>query len=223
MAFELKELGQILDKVEDSEAEAEAIRTAIQALLFHQVIYDDMQNVPSAAISALKEHRVFFEKFFATAGFKLTMDSRSQMIALVPEDHEKPPYGWRQMRLKKDETITRLALRFLFEKGLASGGMDETGRVHTDTIELLDVYQKIAKATPPSERQLIETLLRDLSRVGCIRVGDRDKEAKVTRITILPGIRVMVSDDFVDRLEAWLEKETASGFLEEQGQETANV
>ncbi len=214
MSVELKELGQILDKSDNSDEEAEAIRTAIQALLFHQVIYDDMHSIPSSAISAIKNHRIFFEKYFAAAGFKLTMDSRSQMIALSPESFEKPPYGWRQMRLKKDESILRIALRYLFEKGMQAGVIDEYGRVPTDTIELTDIYQRMAKTKPPSENQLIDVMLRDLQRRGIVRVGDRDKDAKVTKITILPGVRILVSDEFVQRLEKWIEMESDKGFLD---------
>ena len=213
MAQDLYDLNEILDKAEDSEALEEAIRTAIQALLFHQIIYDDTHTVPGAATDAVKTYRTFFEKFFSAAGFDLVLDNRSQMIALRPQRLEKPPYGWRQTRLKKDETLLRLGLRHIFEQGFINGTMDETGRVHSDTAEITDLYRTMAKADPPSENYLLETLLRDLQRRGAVRVGERDKEARVTKIMILPGIRVLIPDEFVAQIERWLDSGAHDSFL----------
>ncbi|EPX78071.1 DUF4194 domain-containing protein [Salipiger mucosus] len=212
--MELREFAQVLDKSDDPEALGEAIRIAIQALFFHQVIYDDTHSVPSAAVQAIKEHRGFFEKYFAVAGYDLEMDARTQMIALKPQERDKPPYAWRLMRLKKDETLIRIALRYLFEQGFVDGKMDGTGRVETDTVEISETYQRIAKSAPPGENHLVDTLLRDLTRKGVLRIGDKDRETRVTRMTILPGIRVLVSDGYIERLRDWLESEQATPFLE---------
>ncbi|NDV51507.1 DUF4194 domain-containing protein [Salipiger sp. PrR003] len=212
--MELREFAQILDKADDPDALSDAIRIAIQALMFHQVIYDDTHSVPSSAVQAIKDHRSFFERYFAVAGYDLEMDARTQMIALKPQDLEKPPYAWRLMRLKKDETLIRIALRYIFENGFTEGKMDGTGRVETDTVEISEVYQRIAQATPPGENHLVENLLRELNRKGIVRLGDKDRETRVTRLTILPGIRVLVSDAYIERLQSWLESDQQTPFLE---------
>ncbi|ANT62917.1 hypothetical protein AYJ57_20775 (plasmid) [Salipiger sp. CCB-MM3] len=212
--MELREFAQILDKADDPDVLSDAIRIAIQALMFHQVIYDDTHSVPSSAVQAIKDHRTFFERYFAVAGYDLEMDARTQMIALKPLELEKPPYAWRLMRLKKDETLIRIALRYIFENGFTEGKMDGTGRVETDTVEIAEVYQRIAQATPPGENHLVDNLLRELNRKGIVRVGDKDRETRVTRLTILPGIRVLVSDTYIDRLQSWLEGDQQTSFLE---------
>lgn len=212
--MELREFAQALDKANDPEALSDAIRIAIQALLFHQVIYDDTHSVPAAAVQAIKDHRSFFEKYFAVAGYDLELDARTQMIALKPKELEKPPYAWRLIRLKKDETLIRIVLRYIFEQGFVDGKMDGTGRVETDTVEIAEVYQRIAQASPPGENHLVDTLLRDLNRKGIVRIGDKDRDTRVTRMTILPGIRVLVSDTYVERLRDWLESDQTTPFLE---------
>ncbi|MHA6347508.1 DUF4194 domain-containing protein [Roseivivax sp. CAU 1761] len=212
--MELREFATILDKASDPEALEEAVRIAIQALLFHQVVYDDTHSVPAAAVQAIKDHRGFFERYFSVAGYDLEMDSRTQMIALKPKDLGKPPYAARQMRLKKDETLVRIVLRYLFERGFMDGKMDGSGRVETDTVEIAEVYQRIAQSAPPGENHLVDTLLRDLGRKGIVRIGEKDRDTRVTRMTILPGIRVLVSDAYVERLTAWLEANDDTPFLE---------
>jgi hypothetical protein len=41
----------------------EVLATAIQALLFHQVIYEDLDRIGHRAYDALKAHRGFFERY----------------------------------------------------------------------------------------------------------------------------------------------------------------
>jgi len=117
-------------------------------------------------------------------------------------------YGWRQSRLKKDETIVLFALRVALEEGLKEGAIDETGRVEITTDDLFDRIRLLAGAEPPTEARLMD-ILKMLRRKGAVRIGDRDRIDKVTPITILPGIRILVPDVFVEGVILWLEKRAA--------------
>ena len=105
----------------------EVLATAIQALLFHQVIYEDLDRIGHRAYDALKAHRGFFERYFAAMGYRFVHSAREQMFALVADG---PQYGSAKARLKKDETLIMLALRLLLENGMRAGTMDGLGRHH---------------------------------------------------------------------------------------------
>lgn len=202
MPLELQDVENLIDADRDPVAK-EIIETAIQAMLFHQVIYEDTPGVPKDAVAALRRHRVFFEKYFSAAGFRLRIENREQMIAL---ETKNSGYGWRQTRLKKDETLVRLALRFLLDKGLETGAMDETMRVPTDTDEILDTFLMLApQSEPPLEPRLAD-ILHDLHRLGAVRVGDRDRSERVTEVLLLPGLRVHVPDVYIEWAVTWTEQ-----------------
>lgn len=202
MPLELQDVENLIDADRDPVSK-ETIETAIQAMLFHQVIYEDTPGISKDAIAALRRHRMFFEKYFAAAGFRLRIEHREQMIALETKD---TIYGWRQTRLKKDETLIRLALRFLLDKGLETGAMDESMRVLSTTDEILDTFRTLApQSEQPNETRLID-ILRDLHRIGAVRLGERDKAEHITELQLMPGLRVHVPDVYIERVVLWTEQ-----------------
>lgn len=179
----------------------EVLATAIQALLFHQVIYEDLDRIGHRAYDALKAHRGFFERYFAAMGYRFVHSAREQMFALVADG---PQYGSAKARLKKDETLIMLALRLLLENGMRAGTMDGLGRVPATTDDLHDSLRMIASSEAPSEGRLDE-ILKDLQRHGGVSLGEKDTAEKNRPLTVLPGIAVLVSDSFVEKVITWLE------------------
>jgi hypothetical protein len=201
MVHELKEVDDLLDGGRGDAVDKELVETAIQVMLFHQVVYSDTWGVPRDALSLLWSQRGFFERYFAAAGFRMRYEHREQMVAL--ESHGRL-YGWKQSRLKKDETLVRLFAALILEEGWRNGTMDEQGRVASDTDELAEMFRNLARCEPPSERRLAD-ILGDLHRLGGVRIGDRDRFERVTSVTVLPGMRVHVSESHVDGLREWIE------------------
>lgn len=210
MASELKDLRDLLDSDRGEPVEAAAVATAIQALTYHQVLYEDTTGVPREVLSLLRRHRPFFDRYFAAAGYVLDYDAKTQMFALAPRGKV---YGWRLTRLKKDETLVRLACRLILEQGFQSGSMDEYGRVASDTDEIAETFRILAQADPPSEARLAD-ILKDLHRLGAVRVGDRDRFERVTDLTMMPGLRVYVSDKTLTSMRTWLDLGCPGDFFE---------
>lgn len=203
MSNDLRELHDVLRcQTVGKVAIREDIETAIQALLMHQVVYEDTPGLSRGARLALSNHRDFFAKWFAAAGMVLVHEPREQMTALVSD---KKLYGWHQMRLKRDETLVRLALRYILDNGAAVGTVDEHGRVASDTDELIDTYRTLGKCEPPSEVGL-EEILGDLVRIGAIRRSARDRIERVTPLLLLPGLRIHVPDSFALSVAKWVDE-----------------
>ncbi len=209
----LKELDDIAFAAKDPEQAFEAARIGIQALLFHQTIFEDTHGLPRAAFNMLKENQEFFQSYFSAAGFTFTVANNVQMISIRPND-AAPGYANRQRKLKKEDTLLRLALRYLYDRGMTSSQMDQSGRVMITSGDLTDSFRQLTGTEPPSETQLIEGPLRELHRKGAVRIGERDKAARVSEIMILPGITVLVSDTTLNQINDWLTQGAVEPFLE---------
>jgi hypothetical protein len=205
--LELTEVRELLDAKLGGKnvVDEETLQTAIQALLHHQCFYEDTPALREAFRVIVQNPR-FFERYFAAIGVALVIDTRTRMVAL---DAGATVFGWKQNRLRKDETLVLLTLRWMLEEGLREGAIDGDLRVETTTNELYDRIKILTGSEPPDEARLID-IMKDLRRRGAVRLGDRDRVERVTPLTIMPGIRILVPDAYVDAISAWLSRPAAS-------------
>jgi hypothetical protein len=198
---ELDEVHELLEgRRGNAPVEKDDIEIAIQALLTHQIIYPDTSSLRRDIYDLIRQHSRFFERYFSAMGVGLTIEQSTGMIALV---RGRNRYGWQFSRLKKDETLTMLALRLALDEGLRAGLMDEMGRVETNTDEIFDRIRALAKVEPPPQQRL-EDILRWLRRRGAVLLREPDRFERVTPIVILPGIRVLVDDEFAREVSRWV-------------------
>ena len=194
---ELREVAAILDagKVEASELQA-----ALQALVFHQCLYEDWPHAPSFRL--LTRHMVQVQPILAAFGYRVTHHPAERMLVL---ETGRNPYGVNQMRLKKDETIVLLAARLLYAEGLAQ--IDDRARVEITTDDIHDRLRACGE-DPPSLSRLIE-ILKAFQRKGLVRVGETDAAEQMAVVTLMPGIAVLVPEAYVEAVRLWLEHRAA--------------
>lgn len=192
---ELREVAAILDtgKVTDEE-----VQSALQALLFHQCLYEDWPYPPAYRLIA--RHFGHIQSIVGAFGYRLVHHAVAAMLVL---ETEGVVYGVHMARLKKDETIVLLILRLLYAEGISS--LDERGRVDSNTDEIHDRL-RTAGEEPPAINRLNE-ILKGFQRKGLVRLGDNDPEEKVLQLQIMPGVTVLVPDVYVEAVIQWLERE----------------
>lgn len=209
MAVELREAAEVIEKEQarsgdkDGEETEARLQTALQALLLHQVIYSDSHGV-GGSYELILRNQAFFRRYFATMGFELFIDPAAQCLGLSVGETS---FGWKQNRLRKDETLVALVLRLMLEEGTRASEIDEVGRVDTDTDALFDRYRTLAGEDPPTESRLIE-ILRAFQRRGMVRIGERDRDEQVTPVLLMPGIRRIVTDRHVEAVSDWCARRT---------------
>jgi hypothetical protein len=203
--LELKEFAEIVDAGEArrgrEQTTEEDLQRALQALLVHQCVYSD-RPIGGRAYTIIMRHRDFFEKYVGALNYKLVVEQRDGLAAIRPKSSG---FGWRENRLKKDETFVLLVLRYIFEDTTRRGEMDETGRVETNTDEIYDAYKTLSGTEPPTESRMKDILWMCKQR-GLVRPGDPDRGERITPVTVLPGIRVVITDTFVEAVIDWVEK-----------------
>ncbi|WP_375465754.1 DUF4194 domain-containing protein [uncultured Methylobacterium sp.] len=182
--------------------DAEELTRALAVLLRAQVIYADTPGI-GRTYELARHYAPFFTDYFACLGYEIGLSHRDQMVFLtLPADG--PRHDIAAERLRKDETLVLLALRLAYEEGLHDHRVSTDGIVACTTDDLAERVRTAARSDPPEEARLIE-ILRLLARRGALRLGERDRTERVTPLAILPGILVLASDAWLERLRAWSE------------------
>jgi hypothetical protein len=191
---ELREVAAILDT---GKVEEEELQSALQAILFHQCLYEDWPHAP--AYRLLVRHLANVQPILGAFGYRLTHHPVAHMLVL---EARTVAYGVHMSRLKKDETVVLLVLRLLYEEGISS--LDEQGRVEITTDDLHDRIRTSGEEPPPMPRLL--EILRLFQRRGIVRIGERDLAEQLVVLTIMPGVTMLVPDVYVEAIIQWLEQ-----------------
>lgn len=192
---ELREVGVILDT---GKIEEEELQSALQALLFHQCLYEDWPYPPAYRIIA--RHLAHIQPIVGAFGYRIVHHAVASMLVL---ETDSVVYGVNMARLKKDETIVLLVLRLLYAEGISS--LDDRGRVESTTDDIHDRLRS-AGEEPPTIKRLIE-ILKLFQRKGIVRIGENDPEEQLLQLTIMPGVTVLVPDVYVEAVIQWLERQ----------------
>lgn len=203
MALHLKEFEALVDKKDDwnpnrgipEPPDEIEITRCIQVLMARQCIYPNMHGLgPTHRTLSTPEYQEFFRRYFAAMGYEFYHDTRSNMVALrVPAD--VPRYDHQAGRLKKDETSVLLALRIAYEEAYNAKQLTDYGTAETTTNDIFDKLQVVADIT--LEQPRLDDILALFRKKGVIGMGERDPVEKVTPITILPGIDVVVPATYI--------------------------
>lgn len=206
---ELREVAAILD---GGKIEEEDLQSALQALLFHQCLYEDWPYPPAYRIIA--RHLAQVQPIVAAFGYRLIHHTVANMLVL---ETETVVYGINMARLKKDETVVLLILRLLYAENISS--LDERGRVETNTDDLHDRLRSAGEEPPPIKR--LNEILKFFQRKGLVRIGENDPEEQILQLSIMPGVTVLVPDVYVEAVIQWLERQAFEAA--EAGEEAAAV
>ena len=180
---------------------AEEMTRSLQVLITRQCVYAHTPGL-GRTYDLVRAYPTFYERYFGALGYRLEISARDQMVALVvPGDEAR--YDGMFERLRKDETIVLLALRLLWEEAMRAHEIGDAGVVETTTDALVDRIESATQGSPPDEVRLLE-ILRRFQRNGAVRLGERDRVGRVSPLTILPGIAILVPDSYVEDLMAWV-------------------
>ena len=186
---------------------AEEMTRSLQVLITRQCIYAHTPGL-GRTYDLVRAYPTFYERYFGALGYRLEISARDQMVALVvPGDEAR--YDGMFERLRKDETIVLLALRLLWEEAMRAHEIGDAGVVETTTDALVDRIESATQGSPPDEVRLLE-ILRRFQRNGAVRLGERDRVGRVSPLTILPGIAILVPDSYVEDLLAWVATPSAT-------------
>jgi hypothetical protein len=188
----LSDLEAALDHPVNRGRELVDFQAAADMLLTRQFIYRGDHGCMRAAETILG-NRAYFDSLMLATGRRLIVDVRIGMVGTVPLDV-------RGRRLRLDETLLLLALRFVYSEGIPSR-MDEVAEMAATTEEVIGKLEELSRRQRPEWKRLGEML--DLfEMLGFVKQGSMVEDDDRNRELFLrPGLLHAVTRDFLDRLE----------------------
>ena len=179
---------------------ADELTRALQVMLTRQVIYSSTPSL-GGTYELVRTYAPFVSRYFSALGLRLHLSPRDQMAALsVPQGETR--YDAVYERLHKDSTLVLLALRLLWEEAIGNQEIGEGGVCETTTGDLVDKIKAATQLDPPDEGRLLE-ILRLFQRRGAVRIGQRDRVDRVTPLSVMPGVAILVPESYLDDLKLW--------------------
>ncbi|MGZ4991442.1 MAG: DUF4194 domain-containing protein [Methylobacter sp.] len=209
----------LLDRLEPENLKLQRFQEIAARLFAWGIIVRDEDGVEQRCYDDACRIENLLAEYFALSGFRLVHDLQNEFFRLyapgaqipgLAEDNNDPMPSLRA-RLSADFVASALALRFLYQQGLAEGGsrLSDDGDILIRFEELATTLQIQIKRPLPENLGDRDRLLKDLKRHRLIQYGALfsmlDEDAL---IAIRPTILGIISEDM---LAAALE---AEGFAE---------
>ena len=209
----------LLDRLEPENLKLQRFQEIAARLFAWGIIVRDEDGVEQRCYDDACRIENLLAEYFALSGFRLIHDLQNEFFRLyapgaqipgLAEDDNDPVPSLRA-RLSADFVASALALRFLYQQGLAEGGgrLSDDGDVLIRFEELATTLQIQIKRPLPDNLGDRDRLLKDLKRHRLIQYGAlfsmQDEDAL---IAIRPTILGIIGEDV---LAAALE---AEGFVE---------
>jgi hypothetical protein len=212
----------LLDRLEPENLKLQRFQEIAARLFAWGIIVRDEDGVEQRCYDDACRIENLLAEYFALSGFRLVHDLQNEFFRLyapgaqipgLAEDDNDPAPSLRA-RLSADFVAAALALRFLYQQGLAEGGrLSNDGDVLIRFEELATTLQVQIKRPLPDNIGDRDRLLKDLKRHRIIQYGAlfsmHDEDAL---IAIRPTILGVIGEDV---LAAALE---AEGFAEAAGE-----
>ena len=209
----------LLDRLEPENLKLQRFQEIAARLFAWGIIVRDEDGVEQRYYDDACRIENLLAEYFALSGFRLIHDLQNEFFRLyapgaqVPglADDDNDPVLSLRARLSADFVAAALALRFLYQQGLAEGGgrLSDAGEVLIRFEELATTLQLQIKRPLPDNLGDRDRLLKDLKRHRLIQYGAlfsmHDEDAL---IAIRPTILGIIGEDV---LAAALE---AEGFVE---------
>ena len=126
------------------------------------------------------------------------------MVSLTPGPGRAAPRHRRRAPAQGRDPGAAGAAPRSTRRAFATTASRTDGLVECTTDDVTERIRTAARSDPPEETRLIE-ILRLFARRGGVRLGERDRVERVTPVSVLPGILVLASDAWLERLRAWSE------------------
>jgi hypothetical protein len=220
----------LLDRLEPENIKLQRFQEIAARLFAWGIIVRDEDGVEQRCYDDACRIENLLAEYFALSGFRLVHDQQNEFFRLyapgaqipgLAEDDNDPAPSLRA-RLSADFVAAALALRFLYQQGLAEGGrLSDDGDVLVRFEELAATLQVQIKRPLPDNIGDRDRLLKDLKRHRLIQYGAmfsmHDEDAL---IAIRPTILGIIGEDV---LAAALEAEGFTETTQESGNAESNL
>jgi len=187
----LRELKKITEQSE--QLEADHLRRAAAVLLERQFLYSDVDK-DRKVYSALVNFSDYYRSLFDALNHEFVHDQEIGMIGILPRGRTN------SLRLKKEEALLLLTIRFLYEDALENFNIKH-GCAYTNSEKLLAKYEVSTGADKRPLLTELRRILNDFKRMGV--VDDIEENERVLDFRVRPAIRYVLNESWFRTLEVF--------------------
>lgn len=187
----LKELKKIAEQNE--QIEADHLRRAAAVLLERQFLYSDVDR-DRKVYSALVTFSDYYQRLFDAMNHEFIHDQEIGMVGILPRGRTN------SLRLKKEEALLLLTIRFVYEDALENFNIKH-GCAYSNSEKILAKYEV---STGAEKRPLLTDLrriLNDFKRMGV--VDNIEENERIIDFRIRPAIRYVLNESWFKTLEVY--------------------
>ena len=203
----------ILESTDLPEKTRREIPRVINRLLGQTFLYQD-DETGKEDYYLIHRHRAVFAEFLSVAGFTLLHDDYHRIFQAVSG------FGFCRRRFKLDESLMIVVLRKLYEEQV-----EQLSLAADPVVTVGDIREEYRTITG-KERDLgigqYETIMRTLRRLGLIEPLEGrslDVRHSETRLRLRGSVKMILSVQTAEEMEAWLRKYRAEEVEEEEEEE----
>ncbi len=191
----LNDLRRLLDREPPNSATEADFREAAQALLGRQFLYVDQER-DARHYRLVVRHQEYFRNLFDAIGWQIHEDQDFGLVGLLPDDEEN------YLPLDLEQTLVLFIARLMFEEGIEAHETRE-GCVHVASEDFLVRYEALTHRERP-RLPVLRDILKLFRRHGLVRLGEDDAVSRLPSLALLPALRLIAGDRYMERLEAYL-------------------
>jgi hypothetical protein len=191
----LIDLRRLLDRELPNGTTETDVRDAAQALLGRQFLYIDQER-DARHYRLIVRHQEYFRNLFDAIGWQIHEDQDFGLVGLLPDDEEN------YLPLDLEQTLMLFIARLVFEEGIEAHETRE-GCVHVASEDLLARYEALTQRDRP-RLPVFRDMLKLFRRHGLVRHGEDDPVSGLPLLALLPALRLVAGDRYMERLEAHL-------------------
>lgn len=206
MLDEFKRLLSANDDVDEA-----SIKQTAQQLLTRQFLHRERPIHRKHYQNVVRFQR-FYRNLFDVLNHTLVVNESKGYVGLVPEDFV--------LRMKLEETLILLTLRFVYDQEVGQFNVDENGCVSLMIDEFEDRYQHFAKRELPRSAGTFNDILKTFADRGVISVDQEESELKMLQIMILPTIAEVLTGAAIERMAGYLMANNVPVTVEEESEDT---
>lgn len=196
----LKELDKIVrenEALEKKGYDQADLERAAAMLRRYQFIWKDGHG-HKKTFDILVKYREYYSDLFAAFGDQFFVDDIYGYCGFIPK--AKIPHN----SLRKLETILLLILAKLHDEE-SRKACTEKGRSFPSEVLLIDEYMRLTNEIKPVKVEL-NAALKTLKGMGVIELGIINPHSEMHRITVLPSIMRVVTEEYIAELLNFTEK-----------------
>lgn len=194
----IKDLKTLLDA--DEELDEAEIKLTAQVLLTRQFLLRGKSR-QRRHFERVVRYQHYFRNLMSALNHQLVINESHGYVGITPEDFI--------YRMKLEETLILLALRYVYDQELNAFNLEEDGSVLVSVEDFADRYLQLTRRDMPKTSTTFRAYLGEFASHGILDREQDEADPRIERIRVYPTISELLSGNMIEKVAEYLKAEDA--------------